>query len=227
MAEEAPAAKRARTEDGDDVACSKEDEAGWRAAVEAKGRAFDYSFTGDKSYFDSLWRQTWSEFSEQSKCSRLSSAEARANSTADSTNRKRDKAALEERLGLQGEPGNAKTVLYNEQGEVLATGYVQILYGDHGDYFELLDKHINWSLFTEHKLKGPGRHYHEHRTKDREAEGSVQLYDQFNTVADEPNPPPGPKSQDNNRKEGYADYRPGVFYMPADKVKKIGQAAGL
>lgn len=208
MPGEEPASKKQRTED----------DAPYAEALK-KGPAFDFSFKGTKQEFDKFWLASWTELGEGKLCTRLNDVKERPATTADSENRLRDKAALKERLGLE-EAGDSHRFLYDEHGNVLAAGYIQVLFGDHGDYFELMEKNINWSLFTNHKLKGPGRHYHEHKNAD----GSIQLYDQFKTVADEPNPPPGAKSKDNNRPEGYAPYRPGVFYMPTEAVARVGYA---
>merc|ERR1711879_415453 len=46
-------------------------------------------------------------------------------------------------------------------------------------------------------------------------DSKTKLYDQKMTVADQPNPPPGEFSVNNNLRQGYADYRPGMYYIAA------------
>ena len=43
--------------------------------------------------------------------------------------------------------------------------------------------------------------------------GKVMVYDQLKSVANQPNPPPGEHSVNNNRKDGYADYQVGQCYI--------------
>jgi hypothetical protein len=112
--------------------------------------------------------------------------------------------------------------------KIFAKGYCRIVFGDHGPYFELLPFQVDWTFFRDHLLKGPQRHYHEHwmtvcendSVTDKES-NKLKLYDQFRGVDDEPNPPSGPSSANNNRPEGYADYRPGRLYVSCFEVTAV------
>ena len=134
-------------------------------------------------------------------------------STVNSPNRLRDQARVEAEHGLS-ESGRSDVVFEDKRGEVIARGYERLVYGDHGPYIEFRPRQICWDAFVHHKVKGPGRHYHEHYTSD----SGVKLYDQFRTVRDQPNPPPGKYSCNNNRREGYADYRVGRLYISPDDI---------
>lgn len=112
------------------------------------------------------------------------------------------------------ETGRPDFQLRSRTGVLVATGYIRLVLGDHGPYCELRHSQICWPAFTTHVLKGPGRHYHQHFGPD-----GLELYEQFRGVGQEPNPPPGPWSCANNRPEGYADYQPGRFYLPADLLE--------
>ena len=52
--------------------------------------------------------------------------------------------------------------------------------------------------------------------------GNVKLYSQRKTVSDQPNPPVGKYSVHHNRKEGYADYKIGYFYISPDDLTLQG-----
>ena len=53
------------------------------------------------------------------------------------------------------------------------------------------------------------------QTKD-----NVRVYHQTRGVGDQPNPPrTGKYYECNHRVGGYADYRPGYYYIPADEVR--------
>lgn len=101
----------------------------------------------------------------------------------------------------------------------MATGYERVVYGDHSPYIEFTTDKINWDNFIHHKIKGPASYYHEHYNQDK----TVMLYHQFKTVENLPNPPEGKYSVNNNRHEGYADYRISRLYLDPDDiiVKKI------
>ena len=79
------------------------------------------------------------------------------------------------------------------------------MYGDHGPYVELDPRHVQLAAFPKVKIKGRFAYYNERRTAD----DAVMLYVQRKSVAKVPNPPRnGLLSVPNNRKEGYADYKP-------------------
>jgi hypothetical protein len=189
----------------------------------------------DKEEFDAVLRRAW----------QLSSAEplpkgTRADlqrildehgpSTIDCDNRRRDAHRVQERLGLELPEAGSDTNALMVRAICVARGYTRVLYGDHGPYFELLDCCVNWPLFRRHILKGPQRHYHEHHvtvaaTAEFPNAIPVMVYDQFRDVGDEPNPPPGEWSYDNNRAAGYAPYVPGRLYLSADTVTAVAASA--
>ncbi|CAE6945492.1 RP1 [Symbiodinium natans] len=185
----------------------------------ATGSFFDLDCYGSKSEFeDALW---WSWAKLGSACDRTSPAyKQRAASTADSANRVRDKQRVESKWGL-GESGDASLEFYDPAGELVARGYEAVVYGDHGPYIEFKEEQIYWPTFCRHRLKGPGRTHFEHYNRDV----SIKLYDQFKTVADQPDPPaafPNAFSCSNNRSEGYADYRAGRLYTSVDSFFEAG-----
>jgi hypothetical protein len=153
-------------------------------------------------------------------------------STIDSENRRRDAERTCSRLGLRDAEAGERDALVMVHATCVAQGFVRLLYGDHGPYVELMCSNIRWPLFRDHVAKGPRRHYHEHVTHVSLGEAArrgpdardferVQLYDQFNGVQHEPNPPPGEWAFDNNRAEGYASYVPGRIYLSADTVTAV------
>lgn len=140
-------------------------------------------------------------------------SEAKA-TTIDSPNRVRDaKRIAKEHPDLK-EQGNTKTVFTDKNGNVLATGYDRVVYGDHGPYIEFSPNQVNMEAFPQVKKKGSKAWYDEGRTAD----GSVKLYMQKRDVSTLPNPPKGKYSAKNNRTEGYADYKPGKYYISPDDV---------
>jgi len=100
-------------------------------------------------------------------------------------------------------------LITNPQGTVLFKGYERIVYGDHGPYLEFLAHNVMDTQFGQ-PLAG---HYYNRRYPLQNGE-RIKLYCQKKTVADRPNPPKqGRFSTANDRPEGYADYRPGRFYV--------------
>ena len=180
-----------------------------QAGVSRQGALFDCTFSASKQQFDEARKWSWAQlgYSLELRCH-----EKRRRSTADTANRLRDKLRVESRWALH-EFGHASCELLDVRGDLVAAGYEAIVYGDHGPYFELCEEQIHWPSFCHHKLKGPGRTHFEHFTHDE----SIKLYGQFQSVHNQPNPPPdNPFSCANNRPEGYADYRPGKFYISCD-----------
>jgi hypothetical protein len=112
----------------------------------------------------------------------------------------------------------------NETGEkveikipnfVLASGYIRIVYGDHGPYLEFLYDQIVWpSWQCERKDTG---FYNKYYPVD---DTNILLYQQMRTVKHLCNPPAGPRSFDGYRKEGYADYRVGRLYIDPFQLRK-------
>jgi len=187
-----------------------------------QGRKFDLKFeNASYSEFDAALDASWKALGADQELQDWRDAVGRqperSTTTADSENRKKDKAEFEGGDLAVVESGEADVELIASNGLLIANGYKACLYGDHGPYFELGRQNVHWPAFVHHMLKGPGRHYHEHYFADR----SVKIYDQFNGVGDEPNPPPGDRAVHNNRPEGYADYRSGRIYLAMENVNKI------
>jgi len=132
--------------------------------------------------------------------------------TATTANRLADKARIERELGLP-EVGDADTVFLDRKLNVLARGYERIVYGDHGPYLELTASQIHWPSFPKYRKKHALAYYDEYFTEDM----AIMICAQRRPVWDRPNPPRyGKHSVNNNRPEGYADYRPDRYYMGPD-----------
>jgi hypothetical protein len=136
-------------------------------------------------------------------------------STIDSENRKRDAARLAQELPDLTEQGREDVSLQDAEGREIAVGYVRVVYGDHGPYIEMRRDQVNFPQLPKHKTKGPKAWYDEWRTED----GKVLVYEQKRDVSMLPNPPAGKYSVKNNRPEGYADYRVGMFYVSPDSLQ--------
>jgi hypothetical protein len=134
-------------------------------------------------------------------------------STVNRSNRELDRARIQEQHNLP-EQGSQNYIFYDHNGQVLATGYERVVYGDHSPYIEFTPDQINWANFVHHKIKGPASYYHEHYNQDK----TVMLYHQFKTVENLPNPPEGKYAVNNNRPEGYAEYRIGRLYLDPDDI---------
>jgi len=132
-------------------------------------------------------------------------------STAVHPNRRANRNRVEAEVALP-EQGIDGIEIYEAKsdGEVLlATGYTRIVYGDHGPYLEFMKEQVVWDSFPHFKGKGHIGYYDEYHS-----EAGTKLYDQKMTVADQPNPPPDSEfSTNNNLREGYADYKPGMLYI--------------
>eukprot|EP00438_Fugacium_kawagutii_P021134 Skav230962 [mRNA] locus=scaffold644:10337:11146:+ [translate_table: standard] len=182
------------------------------SSISKDGNLFDCEFYATKQEFDDAWRWSWTLVGVEPIDRSQRKYEARKKSTADSSNRLQDKERVETTWNLQ-ESGDPFCEFYDKAGELIARGYDAIVYGDHGPYLEFREEQIHWPSLCYHKLKGPGRTHFEHYNKDQ----SVKCYDQFQTVANQPNPPDdNPFSVANNRPDGYADYRPGRLYISCD-----------
>lgn len=128
--------------------------------------------------------------------------------TAIYPNRVRDKTRLERYLGLN-EFGDFVTEFYSKKMTNVFKGYDRIVYGDHGPYVEFSKEHKVCDFKNKFNSKTPERCYYEWLTLN---DGSdIKIYFQLKDVKNLRNPPkdgyPG------NRKEGYADYKPGYFYV--------------
>lgn len=129
-------------------------------------------------------------------------------STAIYPNRVRDKERVEQALGLP-EQGDETTLFTTPTGTLFAVGYLRVVYGDHGPYIEFAHEQIRCELKRRFNRPPPPDAYYDWLEP---ADGSkVKVYDQKRDVRNLKNPPPcGFRG---NRKEGYADYRPGRIYV--------------
>jgi len=115
-------------------------------------------------------------------------------------------------------PGNVCEVRTKQSGKVIATGYVRVMFGDHGPYLE-----CNWGqvhhagLWKENRAGRKGKYYELWRSHPCQ----VKWYEQLREVRGKPNPPGGRWSVCQNRPEGYADYRVGKWYVSMDEVDVI------
>lgn len=132
--------------------------------------------------------------------------------TADTPNRIRDKRRVELATGLQ-ETGNDSTRFFTYKGLLVAVGYTRIVYGDHGPYVEFKERHVQIKNLRCSR-KGIG-YYNKWYPIDN---SGILFYEQLKTVEDLPNPPKGKYSVSNRRKEGYADYRVGRWYVSPDDI---------
>ena len=134
--------------------------------------------------------------------------------TAIYPNRVSDKAKVERRLGLQ-EHGSEDVIFLTSKGTVIATGYVRIVYGDHGPYIELRREQIACKLVPKFNNPLPESAYYEWLVPD---DGSgLKVYDQKRDVKNVRNAPAGGVAA--SRVEGYAGYIPGMIYLsPWDAV---------
>lgn len=133
-------------------------------------------------------------------------------------NRIADKAKVESKLGLPEGGASFSGEIQTPAGNLIAKGYLRIVYGDHGPYIEFAPSQVRlegWDI----RRKGDNAWYDEARLD------GVMLYLQKKTVATLPNPPAGPNSVRNNRPEGYADYKPGMIYVDPWKVKIVASAS--
>jgi len=136
--------------------------------------------------------------------------------TATYENRIRDRKEL---LGFMPfeEEGNEDTVFLTKFDNLLCKGYERIVYGDHGPYIEFNIEQVNFDNWFA-KRTGVG-YYDKFYPRD---ETNILLYGQRRNVTKLPNPPRGKRSFRGNRKEGYADYKVGMFYIsPWEKHLKI------
>jgi len=101
-------------------------------------------------------------------------------------------------------------------GALVASGYSRIVYGDHGPYIEFQKDHIQYRLIPKFgKGSGDlGDAYYEWMHPEQNE--SVKVYRQLRTVRNKPNPPYGGFM--GNRKEGYADYRVGMYYIAPEEL---------
>jgi hypothetical protein len=93
----------------------------------------------------------------------------------------------------------------------IATGYERIVWGDHGPYWEFSPTSLCVEKYRIGSVPYPSRYY-----DLLELPNGCQIYHQRRSVKNLPNPPhTGRHWTDNNRSEGYADYRIGFYYIDA------------
>lgn len=190
-------------------------------AEHAANPAFAVQLQCDKRTFDVTLQSTWWEVFNTTPSTPVGSQCVDLHSTIDSANREADAERIVRKLHLLHPEHGSETARVLVGDALVSTGFLRVLYGDHGPYFELAQSQVHWSAFNRHVLKGPARHYHEHCAFTATGAVEIKLYDQFRGVEDEPNPPPGDFSVSNNRREGYAPYRAGVLYLSADDVTNV------
>lgn len=134
-------------------------------------------------------------------------------------NRLEDKDNVE-RLLLLLEEGNKSTKFYSIDGNFLFEGYERVVYGDHGPYVEFNLQNIRCKLTSkfgnhidyDNMLEDPEYYYYWlHPITNPE----MKVYLQVKPVHDKLDAPTrvDGKPSKFNRKEGYADYRRGFFYV--------------
>lgn len=117
-------------------------------------------------------------------------------------------------------------------GLVLAIGYERVLYGDGGPFIELNEQQICWKAWPRFHDKSEYHmsYYDEYFTRKsyvswverwdkwdaNPSRGLLMLYAQKSAVDDRPWAPGAAVHPHARREHGYADYRPGYFYMAAD-----------
>jgi hypothetical protein len=156
-------------------------------------------------------------------------------------NRLQDQQRVWKQLQLR-EVGDDTTIFYerklskedssNSPPVMLAHGYERVIYGDDGPYVELTRQQVCWEAWPySHDKKGIGTSYYDERfTKashaiwqrrweqwdDNPTKGLLMLYEQRASVVDRPWAPSANQKPHARREHGYADYRPGYYYMTAN-----------
>lgn len=144
-------------------------------------------------------------------------------STADTSHRKILRYKVEKRLKLpeypnmKGKDADDPPVVFSDKsGVAFARGYERVLYGDHGSYLELSQRHLVNAYGFTRKNKGPSGHYDIYIGSKGNC---LEMYYQHRPVVDRADPPQGPDAKKAGRAEGYADYRSGMFYVDVKKIR--------
>ncbi len=136
--------------------------------------------------------------------------------TAIYENRIRDRKELFSEIPLN-EEGDKDTLFFTNSDVLLCSGYERIVFGDHGPYIEFSVYNVNVDSWFAQRI-GIG-YYDKYYPRDN---SGILMYLQRRTVSNLPNPPKGKRSFRGNRKEGYADYVVGMYYIsPWNKNLKI------
>lgn len=138
----------------------------------------------------------------------------RLETTAKYPNRVKDRKKIETLYNLE-EFGDIRREFFSLSGTLIAIGYSRIVYGDHGPYVEFEKVNFVVDLIPKFNNSCPLDAYYEWMTvKDG---SDIKIYRQMRDVKNLPNPPsPGYRG---NRKEGYADYIPGKYYVSPYDMK--------
>lgn len=148
------------------------------------------------------------------------------NTTAIYQNRLEDKELLEKTISLP-EFGNEDLEFYLPNDKLFAAGYVRVVYGDHGPYVEFNKDHIKLKLYSKFNnnidldnLPGLDYKYYYYWLFPYGDE-NTKVYLQIKPVDNLPNAPlrNDGKPSSFNRKEGYADYKRGMFYVDPYRLK--------
>jgi hypothetical protein len=140
-------------------------------------------------------------------------------STAIYPNRLEDKEKLETSLLIK-EEGDVSTAFYLPDNSLFSIGYERIVYGDHGPYIEFAHNHIKCKMFSRFgnvinrkELPKESKYYYYWLYPQNNYD--IKVYLQIKPVHDLPNAPKrlDGKQSSFNRKEGYADYKRGYFYV--------------
>lgn len=159
----------------------------------------------------------------------------------ETVNRLRDQMRVQRTLRLR-EVGDSSTRFYerlsssaNRSGSpvVLAVGYERVLYGDGGAYIECTRDQVKWSSWPHYFNKRHFNSYYDEwytltsykrwcvnweRWAPWPSKGVLMLYEQRQPVSDRPWAPSAAAHPHARRPNGYADYRPGLFYFAADEA---------
>jgi hypothetical protein len=121
---------------------------------------------------------------------------------------------------------------------VFAVGYERIVYGDHGPYIELSESQIRWKAWPHYFDKRKyNSYFNEYYTRashcvweskwrrwdPNPTKGVLMLYAQSKSVSDRPWAPGAGSEPHAGRPNGYADYRPGYYYVAADESLVIAE----
>mmetsp|Transcript_145329 Transcript_145329/g.253627 ORF Transcript_145329/g.253627 Transcript_145329/m.253627 type:complete len:318 (+) Transcript_145329:151-1104(+) len=154
-------------------------------------------------------------------------------------NRLRDQWRVKRQLQLA-EVGDSETVFHEllrpRRGpqmsrQVIAIGYERVVYGDHGPYIEFSKDQIRWSAWPHYFDKRKYRSYFDEYYTEAShqlwkskwdnwdpnpSKGVLMLYAQTRSVNDRPWAPGSGSTPHAGRPNGYADYRPGYYYVAAE-----------
>tara|TARA_R110002020_G_scaffold169022_2_gene357991 strand:- start:111 stop:572 length:462 start_codon:yes stop_codon:yes gene_type:complete len=131
----------------------------------------------------------------------------------DSLNRFRDVRRIEQRFPDLTEIPSKGVEFFSPRGKI-ATNYERVVYGDHGPYVEFTKDQLEPITIVKEKTS-PMSYY------DEGVVGNLKVYIQKRDVSNLPNPPRGRWSKANKRSGGYADYRPGYYYIAADDLQTV------